>query len=415
MRFVIDANNALDYSLHIYKKIDKYPHFKKKWVKSTIVLNYLHCFYILIKNLVNYFSRNRDIISSDKQVLLYINSKNTLDVLGALQDESSVLFSQSNRFNDVSVKTPNTFNVKFKTSIWVNILSILNFPNFLRYWPGVLKYPNLYFENWGKFYSNMLFLKKNKHIKLVVFANDHNVQNRLFKFSCERSGIRTLYLQHASVTSNFPPLDFDYNFLFGQKDFSVYQKAGPVRGKVNLIGSPKFDKFYNTKDIFSHNIIGIATNLSTSHKDLIELIRRIGLTTSYKVSIKTHPNDSRKFSFKSPILIEKQCDSLINFLTNIDILFAADSSIHLEAIYSGVPTLYFTEDNHKTKDAYGFIEYNLVKPYPISEIDEEIISSTIADYEKQHENLKYFIESVNESIDGKVAEYVRRTIKSILE
>ena len=47
----------------------------------------------------------------------------------------------------------------------------------------------------------------------VLVANDHVMWTRTLVQAAREQGIPTCYLQHASVTENFPPLSFDYAFL----------------------------------------------------------------------------------------------------------------------------------------------------------------------------------------------------------
>ena len=52
--------------------------------------------------------------------------------------------------------------------------------------------------------------------KLALISNDHTVQARSLRISAEILGIKTLYMQHASVSEIFPPLEFDYALLDGE-------------------------------------------------------------------------------------------------------------------------------------------------------------------------------------------------------
>ena len=62
--------------------------------------------------------------------------------------------------------------------------------------------------------------------RAVVFANDHNDDARAMLLACRQLGIPTIYLQHASVSSLFPPLAFDLSLLEGRHD----QRSGAARG-----------------------------------------------------------------------------------------------------------------------------------------------------------------------------------------
>lgn len=59
----------------------------------------------------------------------------------------------------------------------------------------------------------------------VITANDHNVPNRCMLAVAHHLGIKTVYLQHASVSNLFPALRVNYAFLDGQCALDTYRKC----------------------------------------------------------------------------------------------------------------------------------------------------------------------------------------------
>ena len=66
--------------------------------------------------------------------------------------------------------------------------------------------------------------------RAVVFSNDHNDDTRSLLLACRAEGVPTAYVQHASVSANFPPLGFDLSLLEGQDALDKYRLCGPVHG-----------------------------------------------------------------------------------------------------------------------------------------------------------------------------------------
>jgi len=66
-------------------------------------------------------------------------------------------------------------------------------------------------------------LLKRVQPNLVLMSNDHNVPNRALLGVCRVLGIKTAYVQHASVSGRFPALRFDYAFLDGSVARSTYE------------------------------------------------------------------------------------------------------------------------------------------------------------------------------------------------
>ena len=413
-KWLVKANSNLDNALYIYKNIDELTHFKKVWSRDRIVERYLHAFKIFIKRIITYFSIKRNFVSlpDDCKSLLYVNSSNTYHSLKFLKSKTETcFFEQSNRIASL----PSAREVlihRFKTPIWITILSVFNFPIYvLFFWNKCIKHPHLYFENWGKDYVNIKLLRNLNRIEKVIFANDHNVENRLFKIASEHLKIKTVYLQHASVTSLFPQLDFDQSFLFGEEDFTKYKIVGEVKGEIILAGSPKLDELYEFRRDSSfrqRQTIGLALNANDETDRIISLVDSILAKSSYNVIIRMHPGDKRQLEFDSVRIKLHNATKvpLIEFFSKIDFLIAGDSSIHLECMYLNIPSFFIELGSEPSKDHYHFLKSGLVQLYPMDVTSDVVFrrlaSSDIIDKLK----LKKFIHSVGENYDGKVQELV---------
>lgn len=407
-------NKSLDDSLWIYKNIDK-PEFKtvrEKWVYTSLSKRYLKTILILIKRLVcslNY-KRGLNLSSFKGDTLLYINSENTKDSLIFLKDNlRSCFFYQNNSIHFLKKEGAYVHNLRIP--IWVTLFSLANFPFFcFKYWIKAAKYPDLYFENWGKDYCNDKLLKTNKNIKRVVFANDHNVHNRLFLNSCKKMNIKTYYLQHASITDKFPPLSFDYSFLFGEKDFHKYRSIGEVNGYVELVGSPKFDSLYKIRKGEVNNIqtIGIAYNILDEIKKIKELIDHFLINTSFQIVIRPHPGDPRRLDIQNQRISWSipNKSSMCKFLKNIDVLLAGDSSIHLEALYTNTKS-YLINFKDGISDSYEFKSSGIFEEICIKDVSQLKKTNIQDDY---FLNVEPFISSVNKSYDGDVGGYLKNVI-----
>lgn len=198
-------------------------------------------------------------------------------------------------------------------------------------------------------------------VKVSVSSNDHNPSNRCLRRVSKKLKIKTAYIQHASVSNLFPPLDYDYAFLDGSIALRVYESISEGRlptGKVFLCGQQK-----KVLRRFEGNSIGIAINILDSFEVIESLIER--LTKDYQVVVRTHPKQDRAFIdsltdiIKSNTKIEwsdSNNDSLISFFSRISSMIASNSSIHLEAALSGIPTLYLSYKDDPIEDYYGYVK-----------------------------------------------------------
>ncbi|TGE24851.1 hypothetical protein E5K00_06525 [Hymenobacter aquaticus] len=203
--------------------------------------------------------------------------------------------------------------------------------------------------------------------RAIVLANDHNDDARALLLAARACGVPTAYVQHASVSTNFPPLGFDLSLLEGQDALDKYRQCGPVRGRVELVGMPKADAFLARKNQQpAVRRVGIAINtldetaaLTTA---LAYLLPEFPMLT---FTLRPHPGDRRDFSFLARQYPQLQFSdarqqNVFDFLGEQDALLAADTSTHLEAVLLNVASLYYRFGTHGVADDYyGYVAHGL--------------------------------------------------------
>ncbi len=130
----------------------------------------------------------------------------------------------------------------------------------------------------------------------LIIANDHYYEPRAVFRMAQILQIKTVYVQHASVSENFPPLEYDYVFLDGQESLDKYtandKKCNSV---VFLTGSSRFDmiKTLNMNNIGKNDTVvkvGIAINLVDSTKKIEQFIYKLHThTPQLQITIRPHP------------------------------------------------------------------------------------------------------------------------------
>ncbi|SHI85216.1 hypothetical protein SAMN02745146_1699 [Hymenobacter daecheongensis DSM 21074] len=204
--------------------------------------------------------------------------------------------------------------------------------------------------------------------RAVVFANDHNDDARALLLACRAEGVPTAYVQHASVSTNFPPLGFGLSLLEGQDALDKYRQCGPVSGRVELIGMPKADAFLAEKNQNpTIRRVGLACNVLDATDAIGAVVDHLfqdfpDLTFTFR----PHPSDRRDFGFlrqKHPQLrfSDARRQNVFEFLREQDALIAADTSTHLEATLLNLVSLYYRFGTHViADDYYGYAAHGLV-------------------------------------------------------
>ncbi|MGI4833477.1 MAG: hypothetical protein ACRYFK_08460 [Janthinobacterium lividum] len=204
--------------------------------------------------------------------------------------------------------------------------------------------------------------------RAVVFANDHNDDSRSLLLACRAEGVPTAYVQHASVSTNFPPLGFDLSLLEGQDALDKYRQCGPVAGRVELVGMPKADAFLSRRNTSPRVArVAIACNIHDPLPALAEALEfLVAQFPTLTFTLRPHPSDPRDFGGLRQRLPSLQWsdarqEQVFDFLLAHDALIAADTSTHLEATLLNVASIYYRfGTNALTNDYYGYVQHGLI-------------------------------------------------------
>jgi len=240
------------------------------------------------------------------------------------------------------------------------------------------------------FFSSLLLNLKASHL-LVVTSNDHNSSNRSLRVISELFKAKTLYMQHASVSNIFPPLQYDYALLDGRAAYNIYKSCIdnlPTSNRdypVNVfLSGQKKNVRIQKEPVIKLFDIGVAVN---SLDDFSCLKNFLNIASKFNLSIliRTHPRQEEVFLEKLKFLLKgnvQWCNPKKNdirsYFSSIKCLVAANSSIHLEAALAGLPTLYY-EFNGDTEltDYYGYVERGLTYPLNIKKMIDSIEKGTL--------------------------------------
>lgn len=266
------------------------------------------------------------------------------------------------------------------------------------------------------------------NVKVLVMANDHNDINRCLLFNALERGIKTVYVQHASVKKGFPRLDFTYSFLDGQESLDKYLYAGQPKGEVYLSGGVRFDFLYDKIVKRNYNVkkIGVAINMLDDFEKVKNLCLFLKKEGYNDLTLRPHPRyqhlDSEWLIKNNIAISNPKEESSFDFIANIDFMISNESAIHLDASIMYCPTVLYnmsagfvgTQQATSVLDDYNFVKNNLVK---LANTDWELLKfiKNPSDILPTKEVLQFYNASCGTSLEGKLGNTIAMFLCSLYQ
>lgn len=257
--------------------------------------------------------------------------------------------------------------------------------------------------------SVRIFEKKLKQyeIEQVVLTNDHNLHTLSLLLASRNSGIKSYYIQHASVSPAFPKLLPEISLLEGQQAVDIYDQIGNLSKKIYLVGIPRLDGILSLKkSLNTTNItVGFCLKPYYSEPHIKEYIEAISsLKNVKKIILRPHPGNSEAFYGKLknyPVEISNaRKERPHEFIKKLDVMISGESSIILESALMKVKTIYI-DDKVAQYDLYGFVKNRIATPvHSLAELKEELQQIDFQKVEEQFSNCKYYCSTVNTDFEN---------------
>lgn len=429
------------------KNLDKTSYMKRKLPKYSGVFFRLVIFIKFASDYITLFNKN--LLSSE--ILIFAGSHNQFNSLNSTLVELQMSRTPYDLILDNRVQNQTVaaeFNpVRIKFSLINLVMSTVVF--LFRFFPLCIflkknklnKELNNYLDQYCKAYLFLPYflqlLLKSK-IKLVVMSNDHNISNRSLRLAADYLGIKTMYMQHASVSDIFPPLEFDYALLDGEIALETYTKCYELDNLLNsrikknikkctviLSGQKKIVQSEESKLSQSKIILGFGVNLLDDFNLLCEALNKC-TESGLECIVRTHPRQSKDFLNELNLYIkgnqniywsDPSSQNLAEFFNEISCLIAANTSIHLEATLAGKKSFYWEMSTDILQpDYYGYLKNGLAirlsKKFNLQKVIEEIFAK---DNAERVNNIRRFSATYNtqwQNKEGKLSAYIISSIVS---
>lgn len=315
------------------------------------------------------------------------------------------------------------------------------FPGDLARFVGLLFLPYVYYQGWrrspriqrwtipyslsgyldayGYFVAGLMSLQRLRP-KALVLSNDHGPQTRALLAAAHELGIATFYIQHAPVTADFPPLEFQYALLDGADAQRKYRVKNP-QCQIHLVGMARRTstshliaaKRFRT----NANRLGVALNDFNSMESLETLLQEIRLELP-EIEIHIRPHPANWMGFKAFRALahkyrahysDPSTESSWEFLQKLDFIIGGNSGILLEAAFSGVIPLQHAS-LAKGLDHYGYQRAGVVRPIQSAAEIRELKQSASQVLEELLLVLREFDATFGTDRDGQAAEIAAEVV-----
>lgn len=194
-----------------------------------------------------------------------------------------------------------------------------------------------------------------KKRKVLIQYNDHSPYNVLLFDIAKQSDLKTVYIQHAPVSNDFPSLYHDLNLLFSRDSVAKYKfTSGDYFNKVKSL--ELFDLRFPNLDDLPQKKPKYAL-ICFNNLDNIEKVKSCALffvKHGYKVVLRPHPADKRNFRFENITISSNK--SIWEDLKYAIFVIVNESAVPLESLYYNIPTYKLSSFSEISNDNYGFLK-----------------------------------------------------------
>ncbi len=267
-----------------------------------------------------------------------------------------------------------------------------------------------YLLTFGYYLTTRRYLARHRP-RVLVLSNDTTMFTRTAMHAAREFGIRTVYVQHAAVSDEFPALAFDVALLDGRDALHKYSAAGPSQTEAYLVGIQKADAFFDRINrgtgVASVGICINEIDPLERLEELMEAIRRHHPTLT--VSVRPHPADTPERLAQVRDMAEAQgCrhsdprqETSFQFLCSMDCIITGQSSIMLEAALLNVYPLFY-DYAQNAMDMYKFLHNGLVdERITRPERVVELLDGLTRERPSIRHRAKYYCATIGTTFDGR--------------
>ena len=271
----------------------------------------------------------------------------------------------------------------------------------------------------GKYAHLLKAFRKSPKLKFYLASNDHSGMSQIGFVAASTAGIKTIYIQHASVSDKFPPLQVDYALLEGEDAKAKYLAAGTTNAKIGLIGTMKYDSYLQSTEIetpgkYAAVCLGIASVDYDQNFELCLELKKSNMPFCLRFHPGVKENIRNRFIREGWNVSQPEQETALDFIMRCHTIISGDSNILLEAIILKRRPVYFASDGEGL-DYYGFLKAGIIDTTHYR--FEHVVDALQADFdiEQHRKNAKFYCDTLYTPFEGKSTELAIQKMNDILK
>ncbi|EHK54132.1 hypothetical protein [Allomesorhizobium alhagi] len=211
------------------------------------------------------------------------------------------------------------------------------------------------------FFSFLISFSRDGAVKptALVLANDHSPSRVALSMIMKGLNVPRVYLQHAEVTSGFPPLDFEYCVLRNKKSLDTYKTIGPIAGRVFVI--TRYTEPFTRELLVRPRGQKVTVVIYPTSRIIVEMLKQLLIELRSnsgveKIIIKEHPGAAKQLRNQfEGVGVEFTCA----IPEDDHIAIVGNSSVAIELLHRGIPVYQNFDFDPVCPDYYGFVRGGL--------------------------------------------------------
>jgi hypothetical protein len=251
------------------------------------------------------------------------------------------------------------------------------------------------------YYDRFVVELSRKNTNTVIVFTDANPHGRALMHSAYKKKIKLCFVSHGEPNDPLPPIYCDIVFLFGERSLFRYKKNKSRFGKVLFYGHKDLFRKIRQIDFEKRLTIGLFLSKSTCLEEVARLSSLLKKRfTGCSILIRQHPNMPLAKTEKIALLKNSSVqisgsEPLEKVIEKCDFAIACDSTVHLDILLRGRPSLYCGNLEKNYFDRYGYVGEKIILDWNI-DMDPEVINNFYRDLNAKN-RISYFLDTQKDS------------------